>query len=147
MKILLIQSRGGHTKNREFREALCLKRSLNKIPGVEGIVWGKGYNNFTIPYSKMMECCDVALLVENYPKGNWLPDMSGTKKLKLFWSVDAHIAFKRHLQTAKNNKINIVLSSTFRYVKSFKGNGVRCCWFPNCYPADLIKPIPKVKKI
>jgi len=146
MKILLIQSRGGHAENREFREALCLKRALNRIPGIEGIVWGKGYNNFTISYDKMMEGCDAALLVENYPKKNWLPDMSNTKKLKLYWIVDAHINCKRHLNTANNNKINITLNSTCSYIKHFKAQRRKSLWFPNCYPIDLIKPVNVPKK-
>ena len=146
MRILLIQSRGGHEKNREFREALCLKRSLNKIPGVEAIVWGKGYNNFNIPFTRMMECCDVAFLIENYPKGNWLPDMTTTNKLKLYWIVDAHINCKRHLNTATKNKIDITLNSTHSYVKHFKSSCKKSLWFPNSYPIDLIKPVPTIKK-
>jgi len=146
MRILLIQSKGGHSQNREFREALCLKRSLNKIQSIEAIVWGKGYDNFIIPFNRMMEACDVALLVENYPKGGWLPDMSSTKKLKIYWIVDAHMNFKRHYNTTNNMKINIALNSTHFYVKHFKGNGRASLWFPNCYPVDLIKPVNVPKR-
>jgi len=145
MRIVLIQSKGGHPQNREFREALCLKRALNKLPDVEAIVWGKGYDNFITPFNKMIEACDVAFLIENYPKGGWIPDMASVKKLKLYWIVDAHINCKRHILTANKNKINIALNSTHSYVKHFKGNGRKSLWFPNCYPIDLITPVKTIK--
>jgi len=142
MRILIIQSKGKHPRNVQFRESLCMKRALERIKGIEPIVWGTGYDNFQIPFKVMSDYTDAILLLENYSKYPWLPDMSDVKKLKLFWSIDSHIVLERHQNMARNHKIDIVLNSTSYYVKHFK-NGI---WFPNCYPADLISPVNVPKK-
>lgn len=146
MRILIIQSRGHHPKNRKYRESLCLKRALNRIDGITAHVWGKGFNNYSVHFDRLVPMFDAFVLLENYSKRPWLPDLSLVKKLKLFWSIDAHIVLKRHLQIVNRNKINIVLNSTDFFVKHFSKNGKRSYWFPNCYPKDLIKPL-KIKKI
>ena len=66
MKIVIIQESGRHEKNKNFRESLNLKRSLNKIENINVEVWGLGYdlNNF----EEIESWSDVILIVENY---NW----------------------------------------------------------------------------
>ena len=145
MRFLIIQERGRHKKNEEFRECLNLQRALIR-QGAECIVWGLNFDNFGIPFEKIQESCDVILLLENYESGKWLPDMSQSKKLKIFWSIDSHWNLRPHIDTCNAQKIDILLNSTFGYLDHFRKPGRRCYWFPNAYPEDLIKPIEGIKK-
>lgn len=145
MKILIIQERGRHEQNREFREALNFKRSLEKLK-IPCTVWGLNYDNFSISFNQLEKDCDVILLLENYEKGNWIPDLSQSKKLKIFWSIDSHCNLSTHLKTCDLNKIDILLNSTSSYLNFFKKPGRVCHWFPNAYPSDLIYPIEGIEK-
>ena len=149
MKFLLIQSKGRHPENSMYREALCLNTGLNLINGITSYVWGFGYQNSSIPLQKILPMVDVVVHLENYyrPKENWLPNLSKIKQLKVFWSIDAHLSLKRHLQIVDQHKINIVLNSTHRFVSAFNKKDVKSFWFPNCYSDDLIHPIDNVKKL
>ena len=98
MKILLIQERGRHEKNRNFRECENLKRAFLNI-GIDTTIWGLNYENFSIPFSEIVKDKDIILSIENYDTG-WFPDISSYKdKLKIFWSVDSHCALPSHLKT------------------------------------------------
>ena len=147
MKILILQSAGGHTENKEYRECLCMTRALNRIDGVEAVTWGFGHKNYNIPFRKMESWSDVIFILENYSRKPWLPvdALSASKKLKIFWSIDSHCALNRHQALAVNAKVNILLNSTSSYLKYFKP--IKSIWFPNCYPDDLIKPLPIAKSI
>ena len=135
MKILIIQERGRHRANEEFREALNLSRALKKI-GHEGLVWGLNYE--TPPFDEMEKKSDAVLLLENYESGSWVPDLSKIRKLKIFWSIDSHCVLNKHLDTCRKNLIDIVLCSTYSHMDRFPWT--KNFWFPNCYPDDLIKP-------
>jgi hypothetical protein len=143
MKIIIIQEKGRHIKNQNFREALNLSRALDRI-GVENIVWGLNYENFTIPFYEISKGCDALILLENYEVNGWIPDLSGFKGLKLFWSIDSHCNFNQHLNTCKKHKIDLVLNAVYGHENLFKQ---KCEYFPNAYPEDLIKPIEGVEKI
>lgn len=143
MKILIIQEAGRHEANKEFREALNMYRALTKI-GVESVVWGLGYSNFSTTFEEISKDCDVILLLENYEVNNWLPDLSNFNGLKLFWSIDSHCVPGQHSNTCNKNNIDIVLNAIeshgvfFRTQKSY--------YFPNAYPDDLIYPMEDIEK-
>jgi spore maturation protein CgeB len=146
MNILLLQTKGVHPQNRQYREALCMKRALDRIPGITPVVWGKNYKNFKVPFIKLSNWADVIFVLENYSKKAWVPNLSKNKNLTIFWSIDSHMALNRHLNIANSHKINIVLNSTSAFINNFKTAGRKVYWFPNCYPADLIKPLPEVRQ-
>lgn len=143
MKIIIIQEKGRHLKNENFREALNLSRALNRL-GIESIVWGLNYENFKIPFDQISKDCDAVILLENYEINNWIPDLSKFKGLKLFWSIDSHCNLHQHINTCDKHKIDIVLNAVYGQENLFKQ---KCIYFPNAYPEDLIKPIEPIKKI
>lgn len=138
MKILIIQERGRHEGNREFREALCLKRGIERA-GHEAVVWGLSYDNFSMSFEDVSKDCDALLSLENYDTG-WHPDISGFKGKKLFWSIDSHCALQNHQQHCAKHKFDMLLLSNFHHIDHFRGLVGSAAWFPNGYPSDLIKP-------
>lgn len=135
MKILIIQEKGRHPENEQFREALNFHRAFKRL-GIGSTVFGLGYN--TEPFQTLEDSHDVILLLENYESGNWIPDFSMSGNLKIFWSIDSHCALKSHIKTCERLNIDILLNSTESYLQHFKHPNRRCIWFPNCYPSDLI---------
>lgn len=142
MRILIIQEKGRHEKNKEFREALCLKRGLLR-QGHECTVWGFGYENYAQSFEDISKDCDAILSLENYDAG-WHPNVSSFKGLKLFWSIDSHCVLAEHIEFTRKNKFNVVLNSTKRYIEYFKEHVEYGFWFPNGYPSDLIQPSKNV---
>jgi hypothetical protein len=142
MKILIIQEKGRHFKNQNFRESENIKRSLNKL-GIDNIVWGLSHDNFNISFDEISKDCDVIFLLENYEVNGWIPDLSKINKLKIFWSIDSHCALEQHIYTASKHKINIVLCSNIDDIDNFP---VKSYWFPNAYPDDLIHPKENIEK-
>ncbi len=126
MKILIIQERGRHPSNREYRECECLRRAFERL-GLEVDVCGL---NQSTPYPKK---ADIVLVVEN-ANWDWIPNLDQFGGVKLFWSIDSHCGLKKHKKFSK--KFDITLCSNLPDVDKLN-NGV---WFPNCYPSDLIKP-------
>jgi hypothetical protein len=145
MKIIIIQECGRHEANREFREALCLKRGLERA-GHEAIVWGLNYDNFSIPFHEVSRDCDALLSLENYDTG-WHPDISSFKGKKLFWSIDSHCALQKHQMHCVKHKFDLLLLSNVQHIDHFRGLVSSAAWFPNGYPADLIKPDPTVQRV
>lgn len=143
MKILLIQEKGRHLENYEYREALNLKRALD-TKGIDCVVWGLNYENFSTPFDIISKDCDVIILIENYESGNWIPDLSKVNKLKLFWSVDSHCVPMQHIATVIKHNIDIVLHAVYGHEKYFKNKVTH--WFPNAYPSDLIYPMNDIIK-
>ena len=144
MKVLIIQERGRHDANREFREALCLKRGIERA-GHEAVVWGLNYDNFSIPFDEVSRGCDALLSLENYDTG-WHPEISGFKGKKLFWSIDSHCAMANHQQHCAKHKFDLLLMSNIHHAEHFGGLVGSIAWFPNGYPSDLIKPDPSVSR-
>jgi hypothetical protein len=144
MKILIMQSNGKHKENRLYREASCLHRSFQRI-GILSECWGPGYPAYEIPFARANKDVDVILVLENYEREGWMPDLSAYSQLKIFWSIDAHIVLKRHIELCNHHAINILLSSTERYLKNFHVE--LKYWFPNCYPCDLFDVIPAMEKV
>ena len=144
MKILLIQERGRNEGNREFREALCLKRGIERA-GHEAVVWGLNYNNFSVSFDEISKDCDALLSLENYDSG-WHPDISKFKGKKLFWSIDSHCALQNHQMHCAKHKFDTILLSNIQHSHHFEGMVSSAVWFPNGYPSDLIKPDPTVTR-
>lgn len=142
MKIVIIQEAGRHEANKEFRESLNLKRALDKINGIESIVWGLNFQYFSTPFSEIEKWADVIFIIENYTSG-WLPlqDIARSKKLKIFWSIDSHVVLGQHQQMCKGLNVDILLNSTESYIPMFSGLTNKSYWFPNAYPDDLISPM------
>ena len=148
MNIVIIQEAGRHDKNKNFREALNLHRSLSKIDGVESKVWGLNYPDFNIPFSEIEKWADVIFVIENYTSG-WLPisEISNSSKLKIFWSIDSHCVLSQHQSLCSILKIDILLNSTEGYIKNYNGLVDKSYWFANSYPDDLIYPLDIEKNI
>lgn len=144
MKILLIQERGRNKGNREFREALCLKRGIERA-GHEAVVWGLNYNNFSVPFDEISKDCDALLSLENYDSG-WHPDISKFKGKKLFWSIDSHCALQNHQMHCAKHKFDTILLSNIQHSHHFEGMVSSAVWFPNGYPSDLIRPDPTITR-
>ena len=120
-----------------------MHRALTKI-GVDSIVWGLGYSNFSTPFEEISKDCDSILLLENYEVNNWVPDLSNFNGLKLFWSIDSHCIPVQHSKTCNDNKIDIVLNAIESHSAFFRNQ--KSYYFPNAYPDDLIYPISDVEK-
>lgn len=144
MKILIIQERGRHEKNREFREALCLQRALKRA-GQQSTVWGLGYENFVIPFNEIANDYNVVISLENYDTG-WHPNISAFNGLKCFWSIDSHCVVNDHIRFCELNKIDLILNSSAQYLHRFSECTKHGVWFPNGYPSDLIHPLANVKR-
>lgn len=141
MKIVIIQEAGRHEKNKNFRESLCLQRALSRIEGVDAIVWGLNYPNFDKSFSEIETWADVIFIIENYTS-SWLPlsEISQSKKLKIFWSIDSHCVLQQHQHLCELLKIDILLNSTEGYLSNFT-MVKKSYWFPNSYSDDLIFPM------
>jgi hypothetical protein len=148
MRISIIQEAGRHDKNKDFREALNLHRSLSKIDGVESKVWGLNYPDFDTQFSEIEEWSDVIFIIENYTS-TWLPikEISESNKLKIFWSIDSHCVLQQHQYLCQLLKIDILLNSTESYIPNYNGLVKKSYWFPNAYPDDLMKPLDIDKTI
>jgi hypothetical protein len=141
MKIVIIQEAGRHEKNKDFRESLNLHRALCKFDDVESKVWGLNYPEYTTPFSEIEKWADVIFIIENYTS-EWLPinEISRSRKLKIFWSIDSHCVLPQHQQLCKILNIDILLNSTAGYLPHFKGLVKESHWFPNSYPDELMYP-------
>jgi glycosyltransferase involved in cell wall biosynthesis len=141
MKIVIIQEAGRHEKNKNFRESLCLHRALSRIEEVESKVWGLNYPDFNMSFSEIEQWADVIFVIENYTS-DWLPinEISNSKKLKIFWSIDSHCVLEQHKQLCRLLNIDILLNSTESYLPNFDGLVKKSYWFPNSYPGELIFP-------
>lgn len=144
MKILIIQEAGRHEANKNYRESLNIHRALTKI-GVESVVWGLGYDNFSTPFEEISNDCDTILLLENYEVNNWVPNLSEFEGLKLFWSVDSHCILTQHTNTCNKHNIDIVLNAIDSHQAFFRNQ--KTYYFPNAYPDDLIYPMEDVEKV
>lgn len=148
MKIVIIQEAGRHERNKNFRESLNLHRALSKIEGVESKIWGLNYPEFEKPFSEIEKWADVIFIIENYTS-QWMPikEISFSKKIKVFWSIDSHVVLQQHQQLCKILNIDILLNSTEYYLPMFNGLVKESHWFPNCYPDDLMFPLNIEKSV
>ena len=144
--ILMVQERGRHAANWQFRESENFRRSFTKL-GVKSEVWGSGQPIFTTPFEEIVKDYDVVFVMENYDQQRWLPDFSKVNKLKVFWSIDSHCVLGQHVFFSKISKFDIHLNSTEGYLKHFARHSPKCVWFPNAYPDDLIDHRPQVQKV
>ena len=148
MNIVIIQEAGRHDKNRKFRESLNLLRSLSKIDGINAKVWGLSYPEFFTPFNEIEKWADVIFVIENYTS-QWLPinEISKSKKLKIFWSIDSHCVLQQHQTLCRLLNIDILLNSTEGYIPMFSDLVKKAYWFPNSYPDDLMFPTNTEKSV
>ena len=144
MRFLILQEKGRHEKNRAYREALCMQRSLQRA-GHDCTVWGLNYENYSIPFEEISKDHDVLLSLENYDTG-WHPCVNSFKGLKIFWSIDSHCSLDMHLKHCQKSSYDLLLSSTQSYLGHYKNLVKYGVWFPNGYPSDFIKPHPEVDR-
>lgn len=145
MRILIIQERGRHEKNREYREALCMQRSLRRA-GHDCTVWGLNYENYSVPFDEISKDHDVLLSLENYDTG-WHPCVNSFKGLKVFWSIDSHCSLDMHIKHCQKSNYDLLLNSTQSYLGHYKNLVKYGVWFPNGYPSDFIRPLPDVDRV
>lgn len=144
--ILMVQERGRHAANWQFRESENFRRAFTKL-GIKCEVWGLGQPTFSTPFEEIVKDYDVVFVMENYDQQQWLPDFNKVKKLKVFWSIDSHCVLGQHVFFSKISKFDIHLNSTQGYIKHFTKHSSKCYWFPNAYPEDLIAHRPEVQKV
>ena len=108
-------------------------------------MWGRGHESFARPLAEVARDADAVLLLENYDHG-WVPDLSRLRLLRIFWSIDSHVTLRAHVTTCRRQKIHLLLNSTEGYLPHFRAAGRTCAWFPNAYPADLVRPLPEIPK-
>lgn len=140
MKIALFQTPGKHAANKLYRERACLTHSFSAL----------GHDVMQVSPE---ETCplygpdlDVILILENY-HNSWVGPLLPRRGFRVFWSIDAHMAFAKHVRFCKENKVGLVLSSTFSYVKRFEKHGLKCVWFPNAFPSHLVQHLPMIAKL
>lgn len=143
MRIVIIQEKGRHLKNENFREALNFHRAFKSL-GVDSLVWGLNYESFKTPLEILIEKDDVILLLEDYEVNGWIPDLSNFKNLTLYWSRDSHCVPQAHVNTCRKHNINIVLNAIQHHQSYFQPT--KTYWFPNAYPHDLIYPMEDIEK-
>lgn len=144
MRIVIIQEKGRHLKNENFREALNFHRAFKSL-GVDSLVWGLNYESFKTPLEILIEKDDVILLLEDYEVNGWIPDLSNFKNLTLYWSRDSHCVPQAHVNTCRKHNINIVLNAIQHHQSYFQPT--KTYWFPNAYPHDLIYPMENIEQI
>lgn len=144
MRIVIIQEKGRHLKNENFREALNFHRAFKSL-GVDSLVWGLNYESFKTPLEILIEKDDVILLLEDYEVNGWIPDLSNFKNLTLYWSRDSHCVPQAHVNTCRKHNINIVLNAIQHHQSYFQPT--KTYWFPNAYPHDLIHPMEDIEQI
>jgi hypothetical protein len=136
MEILIIQEKGRHKENSNFRECCSISRAFTKL-GHKVQIWGKGWNNYsTLPN---FDEFDIILNLENYGD-EWLPNLSRIKKpLKILWAIDSHFrGLKPFKKIFEKSNYNLMLQATKDYVDKMPAN--KCIWFPNAYDDSLIAP-------
>lgn len=143
MNFLIIQEKGRHKENQNFREALNLERALKRL-GHNTVVWGLNYDNFSVPFEDLEKNSDVIILLENYEINGWIPDLTKSTKFKVFWSIDSHCVPEQHINTCNKHKIQLVLCAIEHHQQYFKRQ--QTVWFPNAYPDDLIDFMPEIQK-
>ena len=92
-------------------------------------------------FSEIEQWADVIFVIENYTS-DWLPinEISNSKKLKIFWSIDSHCVLEQHKELCRLLNIDILLNSTESFLPNFDGLVKKSYWFPNSYSDELIFP-------
>jgi len=139
MNILIIQERGHHEQNRDFRESCCLKRSFDSM-GHGCVVWGKGHEGF--PTLPDFDSYDLIINLENYGD-EWMPNLSSTRKpIKMVWCIDAHVrGTAPYERIFSEGKYDILAHATRDFVRLPHHR-----WLPNCTDHRMIFPLPDVAK-
>jgi len=147
MHILIIQEKGRHIQNAQYRECLNFQRAFSRqFSNVKITIYGLNWDTFCIPFHEIIKDVDVIFILENYDSG-WMPNLSNVNKLKIFWSIDSHCALQSHLAFCAKHKFNIVLNAIDQDRHFFEEHNMKTYYFPNAYPLDLIQPLNIEKSI
>jgi hypothetical protein len=139
MRILAIQSKGLNPENVEFKEGL--QRALIRL-GHEVDTYGPGHPLFETPFPVLYRDrkWDVVLLMEDYDRNRWVPNVYGLKCYRVLWSMDSHLAMQAHKAVSRRQRVDLVLTAVHDSVGEFQSTHTDAVWFPNAYPSDLIGP-------
>lgn len=141
MHILIIQEKGRHAQNENFRECLNFKRAFDRqYPDIKITIYGLNWGTFSTPFDEIIKDVDVIFILENYDSG-WMSNLSNVNKLKIFWSIDSHCALQSHLNFCFKHKFDIVLNAIDQDRRFFEAYNMKTYYFPNAYPSDLIQPL------
>jgi len=131
MKWLVIQSPGVHLENRDYREALCVRRALTALG--DECFWASGPESASALGGVPV---DAVILLEQYPpEEGWLMDMLHRLKAfprwehipRLQWQIDAHcVSSLQYEDMARLFRPTTVLQASRNYLT--RGS----LWFPNC---------------
>ena len=102
---------------------------------MDSIVWGRGYDTFARPIEEVARDADAVLLVENYDAG-WVPDLGRLRALRVFWSIDSHVALAAHVRMCRRQRIHLLLNATEGYLPRFRAAGRRTS-IRSAWPASL----------
>lgn len=144
MNILIIQENGRNDANRHMRECHSLSYWFSHL-GAKTACWGKGHESFNIPFKEFEKDFDVIFCLENYDDG-WLPDISKSKKYKIFWSIDPHMELQRHLEFSRKSKIQMHLNAQIPYIKHFEGTADEYIWWPTAVDTRWFIPDETIEK-
>ena len=139
MNILIIQENGRNKENKHMRECHSLKYWFEQLGADKVECWGKGHKSFKTPFKEFEKDFDVIFCLENYDDG-WLPDISKSKKYKIFWSIDSHMELKSHLEFCKKSNIQLHLNAQLPYVHHYNGLAERVEWWPTAVDPRWFKP-------
>jgi len=145
MNIIFLQSKGLNAGNLEYKEGM--QRAMTRL-GHNVLTWGIGHESYDTPWPTTVQKFkpDVILCCEDYDRKKWVPNFWGVRCLKVFWSMDSHLAFAKHLQACNKQKVNLVLVAMDSMVDKFKGRHRDAVFFPNSFPADLMDKSSALKE-
>ena len=168
MNILILQEKGRHAENENFREALSLQRAFNNVLDINPAkdykqdnsvtVSGLNYPNYQAVLSAIpmdmhyRGAYDMIILLENYDETGWIPyeHLKLSKAFKVFWSIDSHMNMNSHCMIVQKFRPDLVLCAIESNCKFFKSDAAdytnTVVYMPNAYDDDLVRPIPDTTK-
>jgi hypothetical protein len=134
--ILLIQEKGRHPVNQNFRECCCLKRAFENL-NQKVDIWGQSWENFLCLPD--FNSYDLIINLENYGD-TWLPDLSKFKNpQKMLWVIDSHMrGLAPYITIFNSGKYDVLLQSTKDFVPLDPNK--KSIWFPNAFDDTLFSP-------
>ncbi len=143
MNVLILQQAGEHVQDLDSKESSVFQRYF-KLHGIDSIVSGLNHGNFS-NIKNLIDECDAIFLLENYEINGWIPDLSKVNKLKIFWTMDSHLALENHINLCNKHKINIVLHGIHDHNLYFKD--YKTYYFPLACIPEKTRPLKDINKI
>jgi len=144
MRWLIIQSDGQHkgqdtwAPNWFLRECYGIQDALLRN-GHQAEVWGLRHPNYAV--TPDFNSYDYILIAENY-EFDWIPDLSGTKPVKIQWIIDLHYQNAGpYLRICERLKPQIVLHATKKLMAGFEIQyPAKHIYFPNAIDDRYFNP-------